>query len=187
SGASAHEWTTLFRSEVRRRRDLPSFAEDVVAYEGAVAELALSQTARRAAQAVAHGNRSLSQVSSNQLRFLAPVLGDNVRIEHYAHNAPAIVSAIQACDRLQPVAARVPTVVLLVLSPDEDEPHPFLINDSVEAVLLACDGTTDCAGIARQLGVEADGELERSLHHTLESLRVHNILTYREPDQGSHA
>jgi glycosyltransferase involved in cell wall biosynthesis len=183
--AEAMRWLELVRSEIARARGLLPYAADVAAYEGTIAALAASEDARADAEFVVASNASRDALPDAVRLGLVPVVGRHVRVESYGFNVPAIVTAIEDCDRLEPVDQPTPVTVLFVASRDGDPPRTALVSDGIRLLLFLCDGIRDCAAVVRLLRGEAqigDGEdPQREVLDALEALRTRNVLTYREP------
>lgn len=183
--ADAACWLRLLRSGIARQHDLLPYTEDVAAYEGAIAALATSNDARRDAAFVSERNATLGELPGAGLHDLVPVVGRHVQVRSYGFDTPAIVTAIEDCDRLEPVAQPTGRTILFVGWPDESRPRSHLISDGVRMLLSLCDGSRDCATIVRNLRATTasdDGAgFERKVLDALEALRAKNVLTYREP------
>jgi len=186
AATDAQRWLKFLSSGVARELDLPAYTEDVAAFEEALAELAANDEAGRDAEMVADRNARLQAPGVAELAGLVPVLGKHVRIERYTFDAPGIVRAIEECDRLEPVEQARPCIVVLMRSVGQARPYTLSINAPVAALLAACDGSTDCAGIVRVLqakrtGHQDDDSLDRKVFGALEALRAKNVLTYVHP------
>lgn len=173
-------WTTFLCSGIARDFDLPPFTEDVAMHEGTIASLAASDDARRDAELFAKRNANISKMAEEKRWLRVPFVGKHVYINHYAYNAPAIVKAIENCDRIGLVAQPSPCTVLLVRSHDQMLPRAILINDSVEALLAACDGIADCATVVRRVIADGNAYIERDACFALEVLQEKNVVTYRQ-------
>lgn len=182
----ARRWLDRLRSGVARELDVPPYIEDMAAYEAALRALAEDEAVEVEAAWVAARNARLPPPGPKAIATLVPVVGKHVRIEHYAFDVPAIVRAIENCDRLEPATRPRACAVALLKMAGQLEPCTLVINSSTEALLAACDGNTDCAGVARAfLGDVTDprdrASVESSMLRALEALRAMGVLTYRDP------
>lgn len=113
AATGGQRWLTFICSGIARELDLPAYTEDVAAYEEALAACALSADAHRDAESIAEQNACLPAPGLAEFSALVPVLGRHVRIVHYTHDAPGIVTAIENCDRIAAVQRPGPCTALL--------------------------------------------------------------------------
>jgi hypothetical protein len=186
--ADPSRWLACLRAEIARADDAPAYAGDIAAYEAAIAALMASDDATADATWTTERNAVLGELPPTALGRLVPVVGRHARLESFTFNAPAIVEAIQECDRLAGRDQPAPCVVLLRKSPTEPRPLVHIVSDGVRMLLALCDGQRDCAGIVQDLrvriGEQPNGFGERVLH-ALEALRARDVLTYREPNESA--
>ena len=186
--ADPSRWLACLRAEIARADDAPAYAGDVAAYEAAIAALMASTDATADATWTAARNAVLGELPSTALGRLVPVVGRHARLESFTFNAPAIVEAIQECDRLEGRDQPAACAVLLRKSPTEPRPLVHIVSDGVRMLLALCDGQRDCARLLQDLrgqtGEQPDGFDERVLH-ALEALRARDVLTYREPHEAA--
>jgi len=176
---------THLQAVIARAPDVPGYAEDVAAYEGAIAALAATDAAGDEAPRMVERDAAESARPIEELGRQVPVVGRHVRVERYRFNAPGIVAAIEECDRLEGREQPADCIVLLVKRPGNPRPDTFLVSEGVQMLLALCDGQRDCAAIAQRLqeGVtgERAGDFERRAFEAIEALRARTVLTCREP------
>jgi hypothetical protein len=187
--ADSQRWLACVRAELAGADSTPAYAGDVAAYESAIAALMSSDDATADTIWTAERNAVLRELPwSTPLRQLVPVVGRHVRVERYTFNVPAIVAAIEECDRLEGRDQPETCVVLLRKSRTEPRPLMHIVSDGVRLLLALCDGRRDCARVLQALRVEAgeqpEGFDERALD-ALEALRARDVLTYHEPDEAT--
>lgn len=173
-------WLMYLRSGILDQLGVLPFTEDVACYEGAVAALTLNEDACRDAVWFAERNTKTRGHSAAQALNEKPVAGRHVRLERFHYNAPAIVRAIETCDRIEPVEGPAPRTVLLVRDPGEQRPRLMLISADMERLLAACDGESDCAAIARKLAGDDHATSPAKVLDAIEVLRSKNVLSYSE-------
>jgi len=176
---------------IARAPDIPGYAEDVAAYEGAIAALAMSDQPGCEALCTVEQNAVEQKCPMEVLRRLVPVVGGHVRVERYRFNAPGIVEAIEECDRLEGREQPAPCIVLLVKTPDQPRAHSLVVSEGVQMLLALCDGRRDCAAVVQCLHEGVTGEraddIERRALEAIEALRARKVLAFREPSYPSQS
>jgi hypothetical protein len=135
--ADAEGWMKCLHAELAGASDLPGYCADVVSFEGTRAVLGTSDAAARDATLATERNASLHE-RSETVDACVPVLGRNVRVERYAFDAPAIVTAIEDCDRLEGLEQPAPCTVLFLRSSVASRPRPMLISEGVAMLVALC-------------------------------------------------
>jgi hypothetical protein len=174
-------WLELIRAEIAREPGLLPYSDDVARHEAAIAALALSKEAQCDAQIAAERSGPLPVADPHGFEPV-PRIGRHVRVNGYGFDVPAIVTAIEECDRLEPVDSPTACTVLLVKSPDRPRPIAHSISEGFRLLLALCDGRRSSAAIVQTLTAELGGANEdniaREALDALEALRVRNVLIY---------
>ncbi len=167
-----------------RELGLPDYAQDLIRFEITLFELSRDPQALADAERFETANRALGSAPGGY-SGLVPVVGRHVRVESYAYDAPALLGAIENCDRLDYYATPGSFVVLLVKSSDQRRPKLLRINGDAQTLLAACDGSATVGRIVERMTREAcergkpHADMAARVGAALEHLRTRGVLAYR--------
>jgi len=180
---AVHHWLTSLPPVFTGECALPPFFRDVATYEHAMAKLTVDETALRDCEWVTQRNAAMEVIDLKCLDSRVAVVGKHVRLEHFLYNAPAIVEAIENCDRIEPVEHADAQLVLMARAAGQHRPFAMRVNALIRDLLSACDGQINCAEVAERMGAVGRAQVKK-VYEALERLRAKNILTYLET--GTH-
>jgi hypothetical protein len=177
----AARWRECLAAVIADDPTVEGYAADVATYEGTVADLALGPGAAEDARLAAARNARRGVPDPSGTDRFVPVIGRHVRVTRFSFEAPSIVAAVEACDRLGEHERPAPCTALFVRQAHRARPHVMYVSKGVELLLGLCDGRHDGAAIIDELARRAPGadrgDLAARTCAALAALRARNVVS----------